>query len=161
MSESQEPSAGIGNEDDNLIIVNPGTITGDAAGSGDSISDSGTGRRRGRKPGSRNKPKEDGSATLKGVEIAPILVSIHALLSARMGEHWRLDDDESKQLEKAIKNALRHQDMRVTQKQLDYAMLAYVVAQIYGTRVVTSITLARMQPGQTPPNNVTHFGVRS
>ena len=72
----------------------------------------------------------------------------------RLGAHWALDDDEAKQLDKAIKRAMRHQDMKVTQKQLDYAFAAYVVAQVYGTRIVTSVMIARGKEAEkvTAPN---------
>lgn len=145
-------------EYDGLTIIDPEAVS--RAGSGSDSDGSGTGRRRGRPKGSRNANSQDGSsASLKGVEIAPILLSIHVLLASRFGEHWQLDPDkEAKQLEKAIKNAMRHQDMMVTQKQLDYAMLCYVLAQVYGTRVVTSVMVARaeaVQKSQAP--NVTPF----
>lgn len=151
--------SGVGNDpsddavDDGLIVINPADVgTGDTGGSPGNRAGGG---RRGRPAGSRNKPKEDGPASLRGIEIGAVLVSIHALLSAKFGEHWALDPDaEAKQLEKAIKNAMRHQDMQISQKQLDYAMLAYVVAQIYGTRIVTSVMLARAAETPKQPDNV-------
>jgi hypothetical protein len=156
MSDVGSDDSGAPVEDDGLIIINPADV-GAGAGTGAS-GNSGTGRRRGRPAGSRNAPKEEGSATLKGIDIGAVLVSIHSLLSAKFGEHWALDPDkEAKQLEKAIKNALRHQDMQITQKQLDYGMLAYVLAQVYGTRIVTSVMIARAQGEKPQAENVTPF----
>lgn len=76
------------------------------------------------------------------------------MLATKAGPHWALDPDEASQLDKAIKRAMRHQDMKVTQKQLDYAMLAYVVGTIYGTRIVTSVMLKEKKPPQNSPANV-------
>jgi hypothetical protein len=72
-----------------------------------------------------------------------MLAGIHGMLAIKLGPHWTLDDKEAKELDKAIKRVFRHQNMKVTQKQLDYAFAAYVFATIYGTRIVTTVVLAR------------------
>lgn len=134
-------SGGIGSVDsDGLIIVDPTSGSRSEAGSG-SDSGSGTGRssrfgsRRGRPPGSG---KATGKTALDGVDIRVILISIHGLLAGKFGEHWALDDDEGKQVELAIKRVMRHQNMEVSQKQVDYIFAAYVMATVYGTRVAAT-----------------------
>lgn len=139
----EHASDDIGTSDDGIIYVNPADIGNDSGRTTGSDTGSDTGsRRRGRPPGSRNRTSKD-TASLSGVDIGDILKSIHALLSVKAGPHWLLDDAEAKQLDKAIKKAMRHQDMKVTQKQMDYAFAAYVIATVYGSRVVTSVALAR------------------
>lgn len=144
---------------DNLIIIDPTSGTRNSSGDGaGNHGGSGTGRRRGRPPGSGNKTAS-GKTALDGFDIRTILISIHALLAVKVGEEWALEDDEAKQVESAIKRVMRHQDMMVSQKQLDYAFAAYVVAMVYGTRVATTVmgkTAKKTEP-EPAPVNVTPF----
>lgn len=79
-----------------------------------------------------------------------MLVGIHAMLAVRAGDHWALEDDEAKQVESAIKRVMRHQNMQISQQQIDYLFAAYVVAMVYGTRIATSVMGAR-QPAEAEP----------
>lgn len=64
--------------------------------------------------------------------------------------HWALEDDEAKQVESAIKRVMRHQDMNVSQKQIDYLFAGYVVAMVYGTRLATTFIGKKPEAQQEP-----------
>lgn len=149
-------SGASGNPDDagGFVFTDPASVAGTAE-TGE------TGKRRRGRPrkesgqSGANETASRASPSLSGVDIGDILKSIHALLAAQIGEHWAIDENETKQLDKAIKRALKHQDMKVTQKQIDYAFLAYVLAQVYGTRIVTTIVVKtaehkKQAPASTP-----------
>lgn len=79
------------------------------------------------------------------------------MLALKLGEDWVLDDGEAKQLETAIKRVMRHQDMQVSQKQLDYAFAAYVIATVYGTRIVATIVSKKSGEEKTDAANPPPF----
>jgi hypothetical protein len=60
-----------------------------------------------------------------------------------------LDDAEAAQLQDAIKRVAKHNNVAMTQKQLDYAMALYAIAGIYGTRIV-AIYLSRSSGPPSP-----------
>lgn len=72
------------------------------------------------------------------------------MLALKLGPEWELEGDEAKQMETAIKRVMKHQDMQVSQKQLDYAFAAYVVATVYGTRIVATV-IARRATSEAEP----------
>ena len=140
-----------------LYVIDPST----GAGSGGGNSDDGNraGKRRGRPRGSTNAPKDQ--ATLKGVDLKAILLSIHLMLAARTSiSQLALDEEEAGRLEEAIKRVWKHYPVNVTQKQLDIAMAVYAVGDIYGTRLV-SIYLDRRNAGkeQAPQNPAQGFAM--
>lgn len=83
-----------------------------------------------------------------------MIAGIHGMMALKLGPHWTLDTDEAKQVDKAIKRVFRHQNMKVTQKQLDYAFGAYVAFMVYGTRIATTVMLLR-NPKQEPEQTAT------
>ena len=150
------------NADDGIIRVDPTSLTGGGVetGTGNDSGNSGTSqRRRGRPPGSRNASKtSDNPANLKGIDIADILISIHALLAIRLqAPEWELSKEEAKRLDDAVKRVQRHYPLAVTQKQLDIAMALYVVADVYGTRIVTTVVKAKTRKKKSEPENVVPF----
>lgn len=146
-----EPDAGIaavGNVDGGAIAdvdgwlrpTDPTTGVTDGSGGSGAGNDDGQPRRRGRKPGSKNTPKGD-TASLKGVDVADILVSIHQLLAVRFRKPiLALAPEEAKQIDAAIKRVAVHYPLSVSQKSLDIGLLVYALADVYGTRAVAIMT---------------------
>lgn len=123
------------------IIIDPGTIGGNA-GSGDgnptgsNIGDAPR-RKRGRPAGSSNGPKRDKASSLDLDGLSAILVSSHGILAAFFKvEELNLDEKEAKALATALLNVERHYNLPVTQKALDWAALIQAGAMIYGARVM-------------------------
>lgn len=100
-------------------VVDPASISNDSddsepsSGSGDGggTGDSGSGKRRGRRPGSRNKPKED---TLRLGDLAEILRDAHTFLALGLGvPELMLNEDkgESEKLAKALARVADYYDV--------------------------------------------------
>ena len=140
--------------DDGFIVVNPG---GGSFGN-DSSGDSEPRKRRGRKPGSRNTAQKD-QASLKGLDIKDILLSIHTLLAIQTGvPEIMLEPDEAAKLDDAIKKVWRHYPVDVSQKQLDISMAIYAFASVYGTRAVSIYMRKRTEAQEAQPQpNVMPF----
>lgn len=124
---------------DGTIIIDPATIAGSGSGTG---SDSGSGtdvtgepvrKRRGRKPGSRNKETAK-PLDINGVEF--ILLSSHDMLAAMMkAPAIALDKEEANNLARSISNVARHYDIVATEKTLDWTALFMALGMIYGPRI--------------------------
>jgi hypothetical protein len=98
-------------------------------------------RRRGRKPGSKNKPRgttEEKAQSNLGEMLEDLLLSVHTMGAAFLNcEELNLDPVEAKQLAKSIKQVSRHYPaMALDPKKLALVELAACCAMIYGPRGV-------------------------
>lgn len=65
-------------------------------------------------------------------------MGIHTMLAVRMQmPEMELDEKEAARVEKAIKRVTRHHPIAMSQKHVDYGMLAWVLADVYGTRALS------------------------
>lgn len=136
-------------DDDGFIVIDPAS-GGAASGGSNNSGGSYTGRRRGRKPGSRNTASKD-QANLRGLDIAEILLSAHMMLAiALKTPQLVLEKTEAEKLEEAIQRVWRHYPMDVSQKHLDISMALFTVASIYGTRAVAIFTESRVNQRAQP-----------
>ena len=115
--------------------LDPGAsvISSDSVGSSAGSTGDVAPKKRGRKPGSKNAPKEK-NVDLKGVE--SLLLSIHTILatSTQIPE-LVLDKDEAHRVAEAIANVSRHYDMGASEKMVDWGNLFLVFGAVYGTRI--------------------------
>src|ERR1041385_2258523 len=115
--------------------IDPASLTGTPAGSGDRGGKSRGGWPRG-KPRGRNPGTGTGTASPKVATAldlsaaAGILVGFHAILATKAPE-WAMEPEEAAAITKAAANVLRHYDIRTTQKALDWGAFAVVVGQSY------------------------------
>ena len=104
-------------------------------------------RKRGRPRGSKSGSGSDenkNSASLRGISLKEIFVSIHLMLAIRLkSETWKLSDDEAKELDSAVKLVWRHYPANITQKQMDIGMACWTLANVYGVRIVSTIAEKR------------------
>jgi hypothetical protein len=148
-------------DNDGWVTIDPATAAAaGSGGTGGGNADAGSDqpKRRGRKPGSRNTPKEEsGSGSLAGLEIKDILLSAHSMLAlALKNPLLELSEDEAKKLDKAIKRVSRHYPVNVSQKHVDIGYAIYTVGAIYGTRAIAIMAQSKMSnktPQQTPPRD--------
>lgn len=135
---SSDASATVGNPSDGWTVVDPAAL-----GSGDGNGGSGAGvtGRRGRKPGSRNAPKDE-TATLAGsLDLTSILLSIHTFAAIRLqAPSLELTEPDAKKIQKAIRLVEKHHKVSMSQKHADYAMAAWILLEVYGPRVVSVYT---------------------
>jgi hypothetical protein len=110
---------------------------------------SGTGRKRGRRPGSTNKKKT--SLDISGVE--KILLSMHAMASAAFHvPELELDEKEAKQLADAANNVASHYAVDLDPKTLAWINLLWALSMVYGTRGVAFVSRKRSEARTTPPD---------
>lgn len=101
-------------------------------------------RKRGRPKGSKNRSKDDSSASSVSVNvdgISAILLSLHAMASSyfKMPE-LAIDERESKAIADATANVLRFYPIAASAKTLAIANLAMVCSAVYGPRVYAVMT---------------------
>ena len=110
-----------------FTAVNPGDVTGDS-GNGDSP------KRRGRKPGTKNKPKNSTANLTAGLE--SLLLSVHQIGASFLSmEELALDEKEAKLLADAIQGVAEHYPLTLDPKYLAVGNLVMVGVGIYGTRI--------------------------
>lgn len=136
------------------IRVDPGEVLGGASG-GNSGSDSGGSaesgpKRRGRKPGTKNRAKTD-TASLDVQGISALLFSIHLGVSAiAKAPELALDQEESDKLAKATANVARHYGIAASAKVLDWAALFATLGAVYGPRIILINMRTRSERTQNP-----------
>lgn len=142
--------------DDDLIagfeVVDPTDVGGntnrDAAG--------GTGKRRGRPPGSRNSTSAKTPKNLEGIE--SLLLSVHFMGATILGTpELALDPEESKKLSNAIQNVAQYYPVGLSPKMMAWINLGMVAGGIYGTRMVAiykRMETERMKKTKIPFNIV-------
>jgi hypothetical protein len=127
---------------DGTIIIEPSTLGGNASGS--AASGNSTGKRRGRKPGSRNRSTKSTNAQidLNGLEF--ILLSAHEMLAGiTKTPELELDGEEGKKLALSIGNVARHYDMTMSAKAMDWTAFFMTIGALYGSRLA-AIRMRRM-----------------
>lgn len=108
-------------------VANPADADGGPADSGNAP------KRRGRKPGTKNAPKEKAS-NLAGLE--SLLLSVHVMGSTLLKiPELAIDQKEAKLLADAIQGVAEHYPMVIDPKYAAIANLVMVGIGIYGTRV--------------------------
>jgi hypothetical protein len=124
---------------------NPKVAGFDLHDPGESYNDAGTDtgdyqpRRRGRKPGSKNKPKigEEKASSNIAENLERLLLSVHTMGSAFFScPELELDPEEAKSLARAIREVAKHYPITLDPKRLALIELGTVCAMIYGTRAV-------------------------
>jgi hypothetical protein len=146
------PAEGLGSSDDlseveigqrisaaatDIPSLDPDELRDRNAGGGTGGSDgySGrTGRGRGRKPGTKNKPKEESKSNL--ADIKEILLLIHAGIGM-LSPIWIITDSEAGQLATAIEKLSTHYDLPVVSaKAMAWTKFVTAVGTVYGTRLI-------------------------
>lgn len=141
--------------DASFTPINDSGTTDDFAASFAEPASTGTGKRRGRKPGTRNKDAGEKSAVnINGIE--KILYSIHAVLAGiTKVPELELDEREAKDIANAIAGVSEQYMLTIDPKKAAWIDLARVVGVVYGPRGVSyymrkkAEAAARPQP-QTP-----------
>ena len=91
-------------------------------------------KRRGRQPGTKNKPKVSSGVSVGALE--GLLFSTHQLLAAiAKTPELALDETEAKQLAEAATNVARHYNIEAGAKAIDWSNLMIAMGMIYGTRI--------------------------
>lgn len=105
-------------------------------------------KRRGRKPGTKNKPRAEKAGKIDLGPFSGVLLGIHSMLAniAKVPE-LELDNEEAEKLANASQKVLRHYvDLEVSQKAADWTNLFMAIGGIYGPRIVaTKIRKARQR----------------
>jgi hypothetical protein len=140
------------NHDDSIISGFDTVEPTDATRSGDSGS-SIPGKRRGRKPGSKNRTTaEKTSSDLSSLE--DLLISLHLIGAAIIGSPLvALAEDEAIKLSKAMRKVAAHYDVAMNSKMLAWGNLIAVSGAIYGTRIMTAMMTPKEQQKQNAPLN--------
>lgn len=126
------------------IFVDPAADTGTAstaaAGNGDAAS---APRRRGRKPGTRNKSKTE---TLDLGGVSATLVGIHALLAGMTATpELAIDSEEATQLAAAMDRLAKEYGVAVASRTMAWVNLMMVIGAIYGTRTFAIVNRQRSE----------------
>lgn len=122
------------NDGDGTEFVNPTTTT---TGDSGSAAGAGTGKRRGRKPGTKNKPRGT-SATQATADLSGMLFTIHMVMAKMVkSELMQITKEESEELSAAITRVTQLYDIRLLdEKTWAFINLALVMGNIYGTRLM-------------------------
>lgn len=130
-----EQSSGIG-------TIDPFKIDGNASAGSGNVGNAGTQpRRRGRPPGSKNRPA-DGSTPQKtsndlGVNLEELLLSIHCMGAVFLqSPELELDDDEAKKIAHHLKKVSALYNHTFDPKTIIWCGFLFTLAEIYGTRGV-------------------------
>ena len=146
---SSEPTD-VDNDAGGTGYVNPGEFRFDAGtGAGSGSPDSGSGpRRRGRKPGSTNKPKAN-TASVVGIE--KILLSTHQMMAAFLSvPELAIDEQEAALIASASAEVAKHYDIVPDPKTQAWINLAMALGAVYGPRAYIIYNKSR-QPAQSDP----------
>lgn len=121
------------------FVVDPAAVTGNTdTGHGGTA---GEPKRRGRKPGSTNKPRtataQQGSAVDKNALRDLILFAHTILLESTKIQEFKMEAAEAEVIAAASVNVLRHYDIgQQSQKAMDWIALIGAVGMVYGTRAI-------------------------
>lgn len=178
MAQEQDGSAGLGNNDlGNGSVGNSdggssdewktlggsdaesdgGGIDPRTASLGTNSGESGTGKRRGRKPGSTNK-KQKTSADI-GLLAGGVVFLHHCLAGALKVQEIEIGDDEAEKLTKASLEVMSHYQVVPSEKAMAWLALASVIGGIYGTRIMAYKIRVKVEAEEKKqsPTNVTPF----
>ena len=124
-----------------IEIVNPAGTDSDAGtgnGDGEPTDTGNAPRKRGRKPGSTNKPRTEKASASSVIGIEKLLFSIHAIAAAGLKTpELELDDSEAKLLAQAATSVADHYNVTVDPKIVAWVGLIGVAGSIYGPRLAT------------------------
>jgi hypothetical protein len=121
--------SGAGTNGNSTGFVDPTSAT--------SGSSEGTPKRRGRKPGSKNRASR-ATATETSKDLTKILLTLHFGLSKIFGEEFLITDEESTELADAVTRVTQLYDIQIMpEKQMAWLNLGLVGCAIYGPRVMT------------------------
>ncbi len=127
---------------DGTVIVDPAAIGG-AAGTDDNGASSQP-RRRGRKPGSTNRPRAEKGPAIDITGLEFILLNAHEMLAGiTKTSELELEKEEAEKLAQSIANVGRHYNMAMSAKMVDWTALMMVLGSVYGTRF-TAIRMRRI-----------------
>jgi hypothetical protein len=130
-----------------FAVESPAEFGGEFATIGDAP------KRRGRKPGSKNRasiPTEKPPQSNLIESFESLLLSVHFMASKLLdAPEWELDPPEAKALSDSLKRIAEFYPVGLSPKRIAQAELAVVVATVYGPRIVTSFKKAPkpQQPG--------------
>jgi len=136
---SAEPSGGSQEPErvNGFPTINPLDIGATYGGTEPGTGDGGTGigKRRGRPPGSRNKPRtEENSGGVIG-NIEDMLMGCHGMLAMWTNTpEMELERSEAKQFSKAIQDVSKFYTQAIDPKKMAWAQLIFIAGGIYGTR---------------------------
>lgn len=134
-----------GGDVDTSSFLDPATLAGDSGSTG-------TGKRRGRKPGSRNRATgtPGKSASQTSHSISNILFSMHMMASVFFKTpELSMEEEEAKELATAITRVTELYDVpMMDEKTMAWINLAMVGAKIYGPRAVAVTVNKKNKPRQ-------------
>ena len=108
-------------------------------------------RRRGRKPGSRNKAKAT-TDTLALDGLKSVLFAIHLSLATVINDSdWAIDESEAERLAKAFENVAAQYNVTMDPRTQAWFNLALAAGSIYGPRVVGKWIKSRDEKPATEP----------
>ena len=113
--------------------------------------------RRGRKPGSKNRPRdgEEKEVHQSLADLSGILLTGHAMLAALLKvREFELDPSEAKSLGEATKKVLEFYPLGLSGKNLAIVNLVFVASGIYGTRIMAYNIRRGMEKRGPAPNKV-------
>lgn len=144
--------------DSGTPVIDPADIgTGNDGGNGGSGNGGDEPKRRGRKPGSKNKTRQaPPQIDLAGVE--KLLLSAHSMLAAITKiREFELDESEARSIATAIARVTRHYPIldKISDSTVDHANLFSVLAGTYGTRIFAYKTRAASENARDVGPNVT------
>jgi len=130
-------------------IIDAGTDGSYTGGAGsDPISEP---KRRGRKPGSTNKPRETETSSNLIANLESLLLSIHFMCANIVGvSELEIDPSEAKRLSDAIKNVSKHYAVTMDPRKLAIVELCCAAGGIYGPRAIAIIKKPRATSQQGP-----------
>lgn len=126
-----------------------------SGGSGDNSTDSGTRKRRGRKPGSKNR-----TASKKAeVTLEPLLMMAHTWASVLLKTpELALEQSEAKQLSDAYSVFCEHHEVPViSPKRMSEINMVAAICMVYGPRVIAARNRKREERKVKQAKNVTPF----
>lgn len=114
-------------------------------------------RRRGRKPGSKNRASSTSPRNISAEGIERLLLSIHAGISTiTKTPELMLEKEEANNLAVCTANVARHYDLGQTEKAMDWTSLFIALGAVYGTRVI-AISIKKKQNNNTNQSGVVNF----
>lgn len=137
-----KPDTGLGNEPPRRDSEPPRIGGFETLTPGDFNSpSSGEPRRRGRKPGSKNRPRDGYPQEAQSnliTNLESLLLSVHFMAAKILEvEELELSEDEAKKLSDGLKKVADFYPVSISPKRLAIAELTFAAAGVYGPRIVT------------------------
>lgn len=125
-------------------------IDGGTGEPGTATNHDGKPKRRGRPPGSRNRPREEKTPENLG-DLKALLLSVH-FMGAKMlsAPELELSEEEAAKLSGAITNVAKYYSMTIDPKKMAIIQLAFCMGGIYGPRI-KAMTSKSKNSTQIPP----------